>query len=82
MEARRTGLAQVLAIQNEINQAARKLQRPLIDLVNEEEHARILDLMAADTWPERWTGREVRGDVLLPQVLAEGITQLLLTGEA
>ena len=82
MEARRVGLAQVLAIQDEINAAARKLRRPTIDLLNAEEHARILDLMAADTWPERWTGREVRGDALLPQVIAEGITQPLLAGES
>ena len=82
MEARRAGLAQVLAMQDEINTAAHLQGRPVIDLLNVEEHARIVDLMAADTWPERWTGREVRGDALLPQVIAEGITQPLLAGES
>jgi len=81
MEARRAGLSQVLTIQDDINQIARAPGRPLIDLINDEEHARILELIAADTWPDRWTGREVRGDVLIPQVLAEGITQPLLGGE-
>lgn len=78
MEARRSGLAQVLALQNQVNDAARVLNRPGIDLINAEEHARILELLAANTWPEKWTGDEVRGDVLLPQVLAEGVLQPLL----
>jgi DNA sulfur modification protein DndC len=81
MEARRAGLAQVLAIQDDINAAARLQGRPLIDLINEEEHARILELIEADTWPDRWTGREVHGDALIPLVLAEGIMQPLLGGE-
>jgi DNA sulfur modification protein DndC len=78
MEARRNGLAQVLAIQDEINSAARTLHRLLVDLINGEEHARILELIAANTWPEKWTGNEVRGDVLLDQVLGEGVLQPLL----
>jgi DNA sulfur modification protein DndC len=81
MEARHAGLAQVLAIQDEINQAARLHGRPLIDLINDEEHARILELIEADTWPDRWTGHEVRGDALIPLVLAEGILQPLLGGD-
>lgn len=81
IEARRAGLAQVLAIQDDINTAARAQGRPCIDLINTEEHARILELIAANTWPEKWTGQEVRGDRLIPLVLAEGIMQPLLGGE-
>lgn len=81
MEARRSGLAQVVAIQNQVNNAARPLNRPGIDLINAEEYARILELIAANTWPEKWTGHEARGDVLLPQVLAEGVLQPLLIDE-
>lgn len=81
MEARRAGLAQVLAIQNEVKAGARELGQPGIDLINEEEQARILELIVANTWPEKWTGHEVRGDVLLPQVLAEGVLQPLLLDE-
>jgi DNA sulfur modification protein DndC len=80
MEARRAGLAAVLTIQDEVNQVAHTRGRPRIDLINAEEQARILELIAADTWPDRWTGQEVRGDVLIPLVLAEGITQPLLGG--
>ncbi len=80
MEARRAGLAAVLTIQDEVNQVAHTRNRPRIDLINEEEHQRILELIAADTWPDRWTGREVRGDARVPLVLAEGIMQPLLGG--
>jgi DNA sulfur modification protein DndC len=80
MEARCAGLWQVLTIQDEVNQAAHTRNRPHIDLINAEEQARILELIAADTWPDRWTGHEVRGDALIPLVLAEGITQPLLGG--
>ena len=79
MVARRQGLETVLAIQNEVNTVARMQSRPEIDLINAEEHARILELMAANTWPDRWTGEEVHGDVLLPQVYANGAVQPLLT---
>lgn len=81
MEARRYGLSEVLAIQNEVNCAALALGRPAIDLINGEEHARIVELIAANTWPNGWTGEEVRGDVLLPQVVADGIVQPLLYEE-
>ena len=80
MEARRAGLAAVLTIQDEVNQVEQSRGRPHIDLINAEEHARILALIEADTWPDRWTGREVRGDALIPLELAEGITQPLLGG--
>lgn len=61
-----------------VNAAAHEHGRPSIDLINHEEHQRILELIEADTWPARWTGRETRGDILLPQVLADGIIQSLL----
>jgi DNA sulfur modification protein DndC len=78
MEARRYGLAQVLDIQALVNQEAEAQGRLHIDLINAEEHARILTLIEANTWPERWTGNEVRGDVLMPQVVADGMVQHLL----
>jgi len=67
MEARHAGLAQVQAHQEEINAAALVQGRPLIDLINTEEHQRILELIAANTWPEKWRGLEVRGDLLMRQ---------------
>lgn len=71
MEARRYGLSVVLTIQDEINQAACVQGRPLIDLINEEEHARILELMAANTWPYRWDGTEETGEKKILRERAE-----------
>ena len=68
----------VLEIQGEINQEAHRLGRPCVDLVNAEEHARILALIDAKTWPQGWTGNERLGDILLDQVVADGVLQPLL----
>ncbi len=81
MEARRYGLAQVLGIQEEINTAARMQRRPLVDLINAEEHTRILELMEAKTWPARWEVTEVTGDILLPRTFSNGAIQPLLIDE-
>lgn len=77
-EARRWALDQVLGIQNDINGAAQPSGRCPVDLINAEELARIEALISAGTWPQGWDGNEVRGDVMLPQVMAEGVTQGLL----
>jgi len=53
----------------------------LIDLINHEEHQRILELMAANTWPDGWTGNGVPGDILIPQVIADRVIQPLLSEE-
>lgn len=55
MDGRRFGLARVLDIQ----------ARAGVDLINEEERARIEELIAADTWPNGWRGDEITGDVPL-----------------
>jgi DNA sulfur modification protein DndC len=75
MEARFYGLSQVLSIQEEVNAAALMQNRPLIDLINEEEHARILQLQSENTWPNRWTGEEVRADVMVGQVITDELRQ-------
>lgn len=53
-------------------------EQPLIDMINDEDQARILELIAADTWPDRWRGREVRGNMLIPQVIADGIMRSMI----
>jgi len=80
MDARRYGLDTVLDVQRAINDAAQVYGWPVIDLINTDEHTRILELIAANTWPERWNGMEPRGDVLIAQTLGEGIMQPLLLG--
>ncbi len=81
MDARRYGLARVLDIQEQVNAVARVEGKPCIDLLNAEEQQRILDLIAANTWPDGWSGDEVHGDVLLDQVIADGVMQPLLYRE-
>jgi len=78
MDARRYGLSVVLGVQDEINTVARVNGRSEIDLINAEELARIEELIAANTWPQRWTGKELRGDVLIPQIYQSGAVQEVL----
>lgn len=72
MEARAYGLSRVLAIQAEAG----------VDLINPEEEARIRELWALNTWPDKWTGDEVTGDVPLDAIsISKGgdvVTQGLL----
>lgn len=81
MEARRYGLAEVLGVQSEINERARSEGRPAISLINEEEHARILELIEAGTWPDRWEGDEATGDEPYVQIYRDGTSQPLLLAE-
>jgi DNA sulfur modification protein DndC len=78
MEARRWGMAQVLTIQEECNVAARAEGRPLVDILNLEEVARIEELMAANTWPDKWTGDEPTADVVQAPAYADGYSLGLL----
>jgi DNA sulfur modification protein DndC len=63
-EARRMGLSRVLEIQGRINDAAAEAGRPAIDILNAEEVARIEELIAAKTWPDKWRGDEPVGDAV------------------
>lgn len=76
--ARLDGLAEVLAVQAEVNAAARACGRPEIDILDGEEEARIRALIAAETWPNGWEGDEPTGDVPLDQINEDGSVQMLL----
>jgi DNA sulfur modification protein DndC len=78
LEARRWMLDQVLGIQAEVNNAAQVLGKPELSLINAEELARIEELIAANTYPEKWDGTEHRGDEWLPEILPDGSIQPLL----
>ncbi len=81
LDARRWMLDQVLAIQAEVNQAAAAQNQPPISLINAEELARIQELIAAHTYPDKWDGTEPRGDEWLPEILPDGSIQPLLFEE-
>jgi len=65
-------LNQILDIQYEVNEAAERLGRPEIDILNEDEYWRILKLIEDRTFPNGWTGDEVKGDVILDKKYADG----------
>jgi DNA sulfur modification protein DndC len=80
MEARKYALSVVIDVQQRVNDAARQLGRPQIDLLNQEEYERIMELIAANTWPRRWTGEEAAGDELIDRAFNDGTWQPLLGG--
>lgn len=77
-DARLMGLARILAIQAEVNAAARALGRPEVSLINGEEEARIRELIELKTWPDKWTGDEPLATTILPTVYQNGAVQPLL----
>lgn len=62
MEARAWGLEKVKDIQ----------ARAGVDLINDEEEARIREMWELDMWPQKWDGTEVRADVLLDKQIPLG----------
>lgn len=80
IEGRRMALARVLAIQSAVNEAADALRRPRIDILDEEEVARITELLDAGTWPQKWDGDEPTGDEPFEETFADGTAQPLLLG--
>jgi DNA sulfur modification protein DndC len=82
LEARRWMLDQVLGIQREVNDTVRVLGKPELSLINAEELGRIEELIAANTFPDRWEGTEHRGDDWLPEILPDGSIQNLLFNDS
>lgn len=78
LEAREAGLAEVLDIQATINRSAAELGRPSIDILNTEEEVRIRELIAAKTWPQKWTGDEPTADMPIDRSYADGSVLPLL----
>lgn len=82
LAARTWALGEVLKVQAEVNTAADQQGRPRIDLINAEEEARIRELIALRTYPNKWSDADLDATELIPQIVGEGITQeLLLTLE-
>lgn len=52
--------------------------RPVISLINQEEEARIRELIALKTFPDKWDGDEPNGAELLPEVYPDGSVQPLI----
>lgn len=78
LEAREWALEKVLEIQDEICHAAYISCSPYIDLINEEEEARIRKLIALRTYPQRWSDNDPDATVLIPQTFSNGDVQCIL----
>jgi DNA sulfur modification protein DndC len=78
LAARTWALGVVLGVQAEINAAAAQLERPPIDLINPEEEARIRELIALRTYPQRWSDDDPDATELVSQVYHDGSEQLIL----
>jgi DNA sulfur modification protein DndC len=79
VEGRREALAVVLGIQERINAQARGAGRPLVDLLNTEETDRILELLDARTYPNKWDeGIDAKATEHLPEFYSDGSSQPLL----
>lgn len=77
IEARRRGLSKVLDIQNRINANADTM--PRIVLIDEQEKARIVELMGANTWPNGWDGTEPLASIPFDNVNRDGSIQPIMS---
>lgn len=77
-EARLHALETVLDIQRRVNEEADRRGRPRLDIINAEEEARIRELIAAETWPDGWTGDEPSAALWLDRVNQDGSVEPLL----
>jgi DNA sulfur modification protein DndC len=71
LDARHEALDRILDIQ----------RRAGVNLINAEEEARIRELIAAGTYPDKWDGSEPRADAWLDAVYGDGTIQPILFRE-
>jgi DNA sulfur modification protein DndC len=81
-QARLMGLEHILSVQDECNQAAHIQRRPLIDLINPQEEARIRELISLETWPDGWDGDEPVATTIMDVVYQNGAVQPRLFSES
>ncbi|MDN3689081.1 phosphoadenosine phosphosulfate reductase family protein [Cyclobacterium jeungdonense] len=75
MEARKMALYTILKIQQRVNLQAKAENKPRIDIINIHEVIRINELIAKNTWPRGWTGKEEKGDFPFIQRFNDGNVQ-------
>jgi DNA sulfur modification protein DndC len=69
LESRLYFLDKILDIQNRINSGS---QTEKLFLINQEEESRIRELIANKTFPNKWTGEEITGDIILDKKYSDG----------
>lgn len=74
-EARGRFLEEIEDLQWEVNRYARIHKRPIVSLINKNEHSRIIELIEARTYPNGWDGTEMRGDEMTDKIFRDGTVQ-------
>lgn len=69
LKARLYFLNKILGIQNRINSGS---QPEKLFLINSEEENRIRELIEKKTFPNKWTGEEITGDIILDKKYSDG----------
>lgn len=72
LESRLHFLERIIAIQDEVNRSAGEQQKPMIDILSDEEIVRIRELVSARQFPEGWRGDEPVATELLDTYYADG----------
>lgn len=80
LNIRLQALSKVLNIQERINSKASLQSMPLVDIINSEEELRIRQLIEQKQFPERWTGNEIGGEVLVNKIFSDGTVWETLFG--
>lgn len=78
MESRGKFLDEIISIQREVNDSAVAENRPVIDIINEEEIGRIKWHWENNVWPNGWDGNEPIATELHDTVYFDGSIQKIL----
>ena len=70
LEIRLQALEKILDIQKRCNDGRGDM--PLVDIINEDEEVRIRQLIALKTFPDKWTGDEIGGEVPIDKIYNDG----------
>lgn len=72
LEMRLQALEKILDIQFRINAKAKIASMPYVFLINNEEENRIRELIKLKTFPNKWTGYEIGGEVQVDKIYNNG----------
>lgn len=75
LKARKKALERILSIQDSCNAVAVRDGKPLVIIIDADEEERIRELIKLRTFPNRWTGEEITGDVIVESIYADGSIQ-------
>jgi DNA sulfur modification protein DndC len=72
LDVRLKALDKILDIQKRVNDVAIIQKMPLLDIINVDEHLRILELIKLKTFPNKWDGKEIGGEVEIDKLYNNG----------